>query len=146
VTDAEFLTALESCTLPEREFGHAAHVRAAYLCLAALGFAGALQKMQELIQRFAALHGKPTRYHETITVAYLALVRRALFEGGDCGGWGAFAHANPALLERGLLLQYYSSRVLDSDLARQVFLLPGDARSNEYSDPKAMQAPMRKTV
>jgi hypothetical protein len=30
VTDEEFLQALESCKLPESQFGHAAHVRAAY--------------------------------------------------------------------------------------------------------------------
>ena len=29
MTDAEFLAALERCTLPEADFTHAAHVRAA---------------------------------------------------------------------------------------------------------------------
>ena len=33
MTDADFLAALERCTLPESEFTHAAHVRAAYLYL-----------------------------------------------------------------------------------------------------------------
>jgi hypothetical protein len=30
MTDEEFIRALESCRLPESEFGHAAHVRAGY--------------------------------------------------------------------------------------------------------------------
>ena len=125
MTDAEFLMALESCTLQEHDFGHAAHVRAAYLYLGALGFAGALLKVQNAIRRFAAHLGRPDRYHETITVAYLALICQALYESGDCGSWAAFARANPQVLERGLLLKFYSRSQLDSDLARQVFVLPG---------------------
>jgi hypothetical protein len=30
MTDEEFLRALDSCELPERDFGHAAHARAGY--------------------------------------------------------------------------------------------------------------------
>jgi hypothetical protein len=124
VTDDEFLVALESCTLSERDFGHAAHVRAAYLYLGVSGFAQALQKIQSAIRGYAASLGKPDRYHETITVAYLALIRQALYERGDGGGWTAFSRDNPQLLERGLLLQFYPQAQLDSDLARRVFLLP----------------------
>ena len=68
--------------------------------------------------------GKPDRYHETITIAYLALIRQALYERGDGGGWTAFSRDNPQLLQRGLLLQFYPQAQLDSDLARRVFLLP----------------------
>jgi hypothetical protein len=124
VNDDEFLAALESCTLSERDFGHAAHVRAAYLYLRVSGFAQALQKIQGAIRAYAASLGKPDRYHETITVAYLALIRQALYERGDGGGWTGFSRDNPQLLERGLLLQFYPQVQLNSDLARRVFLLP----------------------
>jgi hypothetical protein len=129
VTDGEFLAALESCALAERDFGHAAHVRAAYLYLCAAGFARALVAIEGAIRGYAASLGKPERYHETITVAYLALIQQARHEQGDTGGWAAFARKNPHLLQRDLLLQYYPQRELASELARRVFLLPRLSRS-----------------
>jgi hypothetical protein len=124
VNDAQFLAALEACTLPEAEFGHAAHVRAAYLYLRAGSFGAAIERMESAIRRYAASLGKPDRYHDTITIAYLALIRRALVVGGDRGGWPAFAAANPELLDRQLLLRYFPREQLESALARRVFLLP----------------------
>jgi hypothetical protein len=46
MTDGEFLRALEECALPEGEFGHSAHVRAAYLYLQTGEFATALARMR----------------------------------------------------------------------------------------------------
>jgi hypothetical protein len=124
MSDEEFLAALEACTLAEHEFGHSAHVRAAYLYLRRQGFAAALEKIQGAIRRYAASRGKPDRYHETITVASLALIHQVLHERGDAGGWQEFSRSNPELLQRDLLLQYYPQSQLDSELARRVFLLP----------------------
>jgi hypothetical protein len=133
VSDDEFLTALESCTLNERDFGHAAHVRLAYLYLRSGGFARALDRMQGSIRRYATSLGKPNRYHETITVAFLALIQQALYVQGNDEGWDAFARSNPQLLQRDLLLQFYSQAQLESELARQVFLLPPRASSEAES-------------
>ena len=124
MTDDEFLLALEKCELPESDFGHAAHVRAAYLYLRAEGFAGALERTRRAIRNFARHLGKPERYHETITVAYLALIQQHRCQRGDGGGWAAFERDNPELLQPGLLLEYYPKAQLESDLARQVFVLP----------------------
>jgi hypothetical protein len=124
MTDAEFLRALETCELPEREFGHAAHVRAAYLYLLSGGFAVALERIRRAIGNYAKHLGKPDRYHETITVAYVALIQQRICERGDSGGWSAFARDNPELFQPGLLLQFYPQAQLKSELARRVFLLP----------------------
>jgi len=124
MNDPEFLQALESCSLPEQEFRHAAHVRAAYLYLQQGEFATALLRLQSSIRRYAAAHGQPGRYHETMTVAYLALIQQHIGERGDGGGWRGFADANPELFERGLLLRFYPQAQLESDLARSSFLLP----------------------
>jgi hypothetical protein len=124
MTDAEFLRALETCELPEREFGHAAHVRATYLYLASSEFAVALERIRRAIRNYAEHLGKPDRYHETITVAYVALIQQHICERGDGGGWAAFAGYNPELFQPGLLLQFYPQAQLQSDLARRVFLLP----------------------
>lgn len=88
MNDDEFLAALEQCSLAESSFGHSAHVRAAYLYLRSGEFETALARMRGALRRYSAALGKPDRYHETITVAYLALIRQRLFECGDGGGKG----------------------------------------------------------
>jgi hypothetical protein len=124
MTDQEFLRALELCELPENEFGHAAHIRAAYLYLQGAGFAGALERIRSAIRNYARHLGKADRYHETITVAYVSLIQQHICERGDGGGWAVFVRDNPELLQPGLLLQFYPKAQLDSELARKVFLLP----------------------
>jgi hypothetical protein len=124
MTDEEFLRALECCTLPESEFGHHAHVRAGYLYLKGSDFAEALDRIRRSIRAYAAHHGKPDRYHETITVAYLALIQQCIFERGDCGSWVTFEKSNPELFNPELLGHFYDRDVLESKIARRVFLLP----------------------
>jgi hypothetical protein len=124
MTDEDFLRALETCELPEAEFGHAAHVRAAYLYLQVGDFATALGRIRRSIRTYAGHLGKPDRYHETITVAYVALIQQHIHERGNGGGWLAFARDNPELLQKSLLRQFYPPDQLNSELARRVFLLP----------------------
>jgi hypothetical protein len=124
MTDEEFLTALEICELPAEDFTHAAHVRAGYLYLRTGEFGAGLARMRSAIQRYAAHLGKPGKYHETITVAYLALIQERLSGGGDAGDWVSFQERNPDLFEPDLLLRYYSRSELESDLARRTFILP----------------------
>lgn len=124
MTDEEFLAALERCALPADAFTHAAHLRAGYLYLRARGFDSALGQMRGAVQRYAAHLGKPEKYHETITVAYLALINERLSERGDAGDWASFQERNPDLFERDLLLRHYRRSELESDLARQIFILP----------------------
>jgi hypothetical protein len=125
MTDEEFIRELESCTLCEQQFNHAGHVRAAYLYLRMGDFAEGLMRMRRAIRAYAGSLGQPGRYHETITVAYLALIQQLLCERGDGGGWSGFAQAAPELFEPDLLLKFYSKAELESALARQVFVLPG---------------------
>jgi hypothetical protein len=132
MNDDEFLLAFERCTLEECSFGHAAHVRAAYLYLRTGEFETALVRTRDALRRYATAFGKPDRYHETITVAYLALIRQRLFERGDGGGWQGFARENPELLDRDFLLRFYPKSQLESELSRKIFVLPHapDGRSS----------------
>ena len=127
MTDEEFLRALECCELSECDFGHSAHVRAAYLYLGQTEFAEALQRVRRAIRDYARHLGKPDRYHETITVAYVALIQQHICERGRGSGWEEFAQDNPALFEPGLLRQFYPDGQLDSAMARRIFLLPRSA-------------------
>jgi hypothetical protein len=134
MTDGEFLRALEECALPESDFGHEAHVRAAYLYLLSGEFAGALGRMRRAIRNYARHLGNADRYHETITVAYVALIQQHVAERGDGGTWEKFKHENPDLLRPGLLLQYYPARQLNCELARRVFLLPRSPAADQGAE------------
>jgi hypothetical protein len=129
MTDAEFLAALESGVLPEADFNHAGHVRAAWLYLRRAPFPTALAKMSGALRNYAAAHGKPDRYHETITVAYLALINERLLLRSDSGDWRGFLEQNHELLDRRLLTHYYRAETLASPAARRVFIL------GEFRDP-----------
>jgi hypothetical protein len=124
MNDEDFLRALESCELPEQEFGHTAHVRAAYLYLRGEYFAAALERTCRAIRAYAAHLGRPDKYHETMTVAYVALIQQHMSERGQSGGWTAFARDNPELLNKSLLKEYYPAEQLNSAAARKIFLLP----------------------
>lgn len=140
-SDSAFLQALESCVLPEADFGHAAHVRAAYLYLRAGDFASALPRLQRSIRAYASSLGRPDRYHETITVAYLALIQQHIAQRGDGGGWDGFKLDNPELFDRNLLLHFYSRSQLESGLARRLFLLPDrHSRDSDINEAAPYQA------
>ena len=86
MTDGEFLLALEKCELQESDFGHAAHVRAAYLYLRSEGFAGALERTRRQDRR----GGRPLRGHPA-GIPVLKGDRQELVSVRDpvCGGVGA---------------------------------------------------------
>jgi hypothetical protein len=132
MTDAEFLAALESGTLLEAEFNHAGHIRAAWLYLRQGSFPEALARMSGALRNYAAAHGKPDRYHETITVAYLALINERLLLRGGPSDWQGFLEQNHELLDRRLLTHYYRPETLASPAARRVFIL-GEFRDPPYS-------------
>jgi hypothetical protein len=123
MSDEDFIAALEACRLPESLFDHAAHVRAGYLYLRRQEFPFAASRMCATIKDYARSLGKGERYHETITIGFMALIKERLFRGGDGGGWEGFKAQNPELLRKDVLLEYYPKAVLDSEQARSGFLL-----------------------
>lgn len=132
MTDEEFLAALEKCDLPPQAFNHEAHVRAAYLYLRGGDFADALARTRRAIRNLAERFAAPDKYHETITVTYVALIQQHIYERGDGGGWAGFLPENSDLLAPNLLRRFYPPGQLESELARKVFLLP---RITQRSDP-----------
>lgn len=119
--DAAFLAALDSCTLPAAAFSHRNHLRAAYLYLGRLPFGAAIDAMCGTLRRYTAHLGAADKYHETITVAFMALVNA--HRGHPEERWEDFIVRNPALLDSRLLGTYYSRETLGNDRARRVFLL-----------------------
>ena len=123
--DATFVARFEDGSLPEPDFDHRGHVRLAYLYLGRHGFAGALDRISAGIRAFAAAHGTPGKYHETITVAFLAIVNERRARHDPALAWDDFIERYPELLDSRLLSHYYERETLDSDRARRTFVLPG---------------------
>lgn len=122
-SDDDFLEAFRTGALPLSDFDHRAHVRAGYLYVTRFGLGLAIARFGKDLRAFAASHDKHGLYHETITVAFLALINERVALGGD-RGWNAFAEANPDLFRRNSLAPFYAPEELASPEARRVFKLP----------------------
>jgi hypothetical protein len=125
MTDEELVRSFETCALDAAAFTHAAHVRVAWWYLRDAPFPEALAHFSQALRRFAARHGATMKYHETITVAYMALIAERLAQTPDLD-WPAFAARHPELLARNpsILARYYADATLQSELAKRTFVLP----------------------
>jgi hypothetical protein len=133
VDDREFIERFEDGTLPEDRFHHVDHVRLAWLYLSRQPLAQALERFTIGLKRFAVAAGKPDRYHETITWAYLLLIHERMERAGRPSTWESFSGANADLLAGGgrALEKYYRPATLRSDLARRIFVLPDLAAGDD---------------
>lgn len=123
MTDDELVNAFEAGTL--QEFTHESHVRAAWYYLRRDPILVALQRFRAALQRFAAGKGQASRYHETITVAFMLLIADRLGRARELS-WNDFAARNPDLLRRhpSALSEFYPDDVIASEEARRGFVLP----------------------
>jgi hypothetical protein len=126
MTGDELIQQFESGTTDAGSFHHADHVRLGFEYLIRYSALAALERFSNALQRFAAAQGKAQRYHETITWAYLLLIRERIARAGCVQNWEEFATHNPDLLicKGGVLATLYRQETLDSDLARHTFILP----------------------
>ncbi len=124
MTDEELVKAFESTALPASAFSHAAHVRVAWWYLRGQPFHRALDQFATALRAFAASKGAAHKYHETITVAWMALVAERHARTPDLE-WDAFAAAHTDLFERpSLVTRYYSPEAIASETGRRTFVLP----------------------
>jgi hypothetical protein len=141
MSNEELIRCFESDALPIDSFHHADHVRLAFAYLCVYPVLRALERFAGALRRFATARGRPQLYNETITCVYLFLIheRMARCEGAD---WEDFVRQNPDLLvwREGVLSRYYHEGTLQSDLAREVFVLPDkclDLQAGGGSDEEA---------
>jgi hypothetical protein len=127
MTVEQELQAFDAGRIEPAAFSHREHVRFAFEILDRCSFGEAAVRFRDGLGFIAAKAGKPQLYHETITIAFLAVIaeRRALT---NAAGWDDFIAANADLLDKNLLLRWYSKEQLDSDLARATFVLPAPQR------------------
>ena len=120
-----FIREFEETSLPRPEWTHTMHLIVALVYLVRHKRDEATERIRRGIQRLNHQYGNDTGYHETITLAWIAVVSR-------------FLEARPrseslATLSRGLieqcggadyLLRFYSRDVLISDEARGRWVRP----------------------
>jgi hypothetical protein len=123
---AEELRAFETGALEPAKFPHAEHIRLAYEMLGRHSFGEAIDRFSRGLKLLAAKAGRPQIYHETMTVAFLALIneRRAC---GKAQTWPEFRTRNADLFSKRCLQNWYTAEQLASDLARRTFCLPQGA-------------------
>lgn len=113
--------ALEKLSLSAADFTHAAHVEAAWL------FLGDPERgadaFRKVLLRFVKHHGARTKYHETLTTAYLRLIDARRVAGER---WEQFAARNEDLLLRPaeVIAEHYSEQRLHGPEARKRFVAP----------------------
>ena len=123
---AEELMALETGALDPSAFPHPEHMRFAYGMLERYSFGEAVMRFSRGLKLLAAKAGRPEVYHETITVAFLALIGERRARSG-AQGWREFKANNADLFDKRCLEKWYSPEQLASDLARRTFCLPQGA-------------------
>lgn len=124
--DETLLRQFDEGTIRAGTFHHRDHVRIGWLILKTMPPLTALSRFAEGLKRFVAANGKEGLYHETITWAYLLLIRERMERTGAGETWEEFAERNPDLLswKPSILDRYYQPETLSSELARRVFVMP----------------------
>lgn len=123
--DRQFRREFESGQLSPGEFDHRAHVHLAYVYLVGADRETAIGAVRGALQAFLRHHGAdPSRYHETLTRAWVLAVAHFMERSAPCASAAAFIEANPALLDPSIMLTHYSAESLFSDEARAQFVAP----------------------
>ncbi|QDV35569.1 hypothetical protein [Tautonia plasticadhaerens] len=142
-TDAEIealVRSFEELTLPRARWTHRAHLVAALWYLRRYPREDATRRIREGIKAFNARHGVGSGYHETVTLAWVAVVARFLTEH-DRGQ--PLPTLTAALLEacggKDHLLVYYTEGVLMSEEARRTWV-PPDLRPIEADDLNGVES------
>jgi hypothetical protein len=108
-----------------RDFPHREHVRMGFEMLRRHSFPETAVHYSQALRRMTARIGKPQAYHETITIAFLALIAARMDDTQD---FESFASGNPDLFDKRILARWYSPDQLASDRARRTFVLPDPPR------------------
>jgi hypothetical protein len=122
--EAALVAAFETCTLPPGQFHHREHLLVAWAYLREAPFLDAAVRFVGALRRYAGSLGASAKYHETLTLAFLALVHERL--DGAPGSFSSFLEQHPELLDGKALLRAsgYDEARLDSDAARRGLVLP----------------------
>jgi len=123
---AAVVSGFESCGTGKDDFKHREHLTVAVSYLSCSTQKQAADKMRIGLLRFLAHHGVGSeKYNETLTMFWVAMVRRTLAEiGSDSPLVGKCNRVIEALGNPALAFDYYSKELLWSDEARKACVEP----------------------
>jgi hypothetical protein len=104
-------------------FSHREHVRMGFEMLRRYSFPEAALRYSEALQSMTRRIGKPQVFHQTVTIAFLALIGEGLTTG-DYPDFDCFAAAHPELMQKSAIARWYRPERLAQDVARRTFVLP----------------------
>jgi hypothetical protein len=123
--DAAFREDFEAGRLLPAQFDHRSHVRLAYVYLVGQDADSATGSMRSALQTFIQRNGVPaTKYHETLTRAWILAVRHFMERSPGTASAGDLIARHPELLDSKIMLTHYSAATLFSDEARAAFVEP----------------------
>lgn len=132
--DLLFQQSFETFKIAPAAFNHAAHVRLAYIYLCNLPLEVAADRMKGSLLAFLAHIGVgSSKFHETITRAWILAVRHFMEVSQPLASSLNFIEANPRLLDSKLMLKHYSAEVLFSESARLSYVQPDRAAIPEHA-------------
>ena len=130
----------EDGSLPRSEWTHEKHIVMALWYMTRHPRDEATRRIREGIQRYNLSQGNLTGYHETITLAWIAVIARFL---AGCDRMAPFESLARDLLascgHKDYLLTYYSRDRLLSDEARHHWLAPDLRPLEERTSPATAQ-------
>jgi len=107
------------------DFDHRAHLRLAYVHLAKFDPETAASAFKQSLLRYLEHHRiDPSKYHETLTRAWLMAVWHFMSKGGATQSAQEFLARSQALLDPKVMLTHYSKERLFSGSARTQFVEP----------------------
>jgi hypothetical protein len=132
--DQHFRREFEACRFPPAEFSHRAHIRLAYVYLAEYDTDTAHQLMQRALLNFLQYHSLDvSKYHETITRAWIMAVRHFMEISPSSESSKTFVENNSKILDSRIMMTHYSAEVLFSDEARAKFVEPNLSPIPKYA-------------
>jgi len=128
VDTAKFVASFEATTILKELWTHEAHVHVAWYYARSRPFDDALESMRAGIQKYNVVIGVESSddsgYHETVTVAWMRIMHALVQGRSGEERFDQFLEAHPELLEKQILLKYYSRACLMSSEARTGFVEP----------------------
>ncbi|KAJ6633979.1 ADP-ribosylation factor [Pseudolycoriella hygida] len=125
MTDDEFLSLFESCTLTN--WSHKTHLRMAWLYLSRNDRRTAVNKIFDGIKNFIQNSpiARKTTFHFTMTYFWIQMIDLAIAQSPKGLSFEAFLSLNSHLMNGGLFLEYYKKEtLLNNPIARKEMVLP----------------------
>ena len=130
-----FCEQVESCVLPAADFDHRAHLKLAYIYLTQYDVESAYLRTKEAILNILDHNNiDPTKFHVTITRAWVLAVRHFMALTPACTDAETFIERQPVMLDSKIMLTHYSKEHLFSDVARLEFVQPDRDPIPRYAD------------